>query len=181
LSPQQTGHDFLVISDATVNLETSPESTMRQRIICALAALIAMLGISIAAIADTTSQDAADYRLAVMTSLKGHMVAASMIVRGLVEDNGYLAKHAQGMANSVGEIHRVFEEGSNIGESKALPAVWESAEKFSAAIAKAEEASAAFADVAAGGGGEAEAIGGAFRNVGMSCRGCHDDFRLSDD
>lgn len=152
---------------------------MRQRTICALAALMAVLGISFAAIAETSSQDAADYRLAVMTSLKGHIVATSMIVRGLVEDDGYLAKHAQGLANSVGEIHRVFQEDSNVGESKALPAVWEDAEKFAAAIAKAEEASAAFAEVSAG--GDAEAIGGAFRNVGMSCRGCHDDFRLSDD
>ena len=152
---------------------------MQQKRVCTLAALITLSGIGLTAVAETSSQDAADYRLAVMTSLRGHMVAASMIVRGLVEDDGYLAKHAEGMKNSVGEIHRVFQPGSNVGESRALPAVWEDAETFSAAIDAAEKASAAFAEAASG--GEAEAIGAAFRNLGSSCRGCHDDFRLSDD
>ena len=28
--------------------------------------------------------------------------------------------------------------------------------------------------------GDSEAIGAAFRNVGMSCRGCHDNYRVQD-
>ena len=148
---------------------------MQQKLVCATAALITALGISLAAVGETTSEDAHDYRIAVMTSLRGHMVAASMIVRGLVEDDGYLVKHAQGLENSLAEVHRVFPAGSAVGESNSLPSVWDDPEKFAAAIAKAEEASAAFTKAA--GTGDRAAIGGAFRNVGMSCRGCHETDR----
>ncbi len=138
-----------------------------------------MSDVAVYMIANLVVEDAAEYRIAVMTSLRGHMYAASMIARGLVEDSGYLAKHAKGMENSISEIHRLFLEGSNVGESRALPVIWEDQEKFTQAIANAEEASAAFTEAAQG--GDAEAIGGAFRNLGGACRGCHDDFRFSDD
>ena len=41
-----------------------------------------------------------------------------------------------------------------------------------------QEATAAF--VTAAESGDSEAIGAAFRNVGMSCRGCHDNYRVQD-
>lgn len=128
------------------------------------------------ALADTTPEDALDYRKAVMTSLRGHIGASSMIARGLVENDGHLVGHAEGLATGAAELHRIFPEGSNVGESEALPAIWEDAEGFAAAIAKMEEATAAFVEAAKS--GDQEAIGGAFRNVGMSCRGCHDNYRV---
>jgi len=152
---------------------------MQRKITCALAAFTVLLGGALTATAEPSAEDAKDYRAAIMTSLKGHIVASSMIVRGLIDNDGYLVEHAKGLENSVGEIHRVFQHGSNVDESKALPGIWEDAEKFAAAIAKSEEATVAFTKAAAS--GDAEAIGGAFRNVGMSCSGCHDDFRMADD
>ncbi|MBT8084211.1 MAG: cytochrome c [Woeseia sp.] len=133
--------------------------------------------ISSSALAEPAPEDAFDYRVAVMTTLKGHIVAASMIVRGLVEDDGYLVNHALGLANGVAEIHRVFQEGSAVGETEALPAIWEQPEKFKAVMEKSEEATRNFHLVVAE-GGDKDAIGAAFRSVGMSCRGCHDDFRV---
>lgn len=135
--------------------------------------------LGIPAMADTTPEDAADYRKALMTSLRGHIGAASMIARGLVEDGGHLLGHAQGLANGAGELHRVFQEGSNVGESEALPLIWEEPEAFAEAIAKTEEATAAFVEAAES--GDSEAISAAFRNVGMSCRGCHDRYRVAHD
>lgn len=144
-----------------------------------VAAAAASMGISIHAAADTTPEDAADYRTAVMESLRGHIRAASMSVRGLVEDRGQLLSHAQGLANGAKEFDYLFPEGSNVGESEALPVIWEEPDEFAAAIAKAQEAAAAF--VAAAESGDSEAIGGAFRNLGGSCRGCHDKFRVAHD
>lgn len=144
-----------------------------------LAAIVATSLLSMQAIADTTPEDAADYRKAVMTALRGHIGAASMIVRGLVEDDGHLVSHAQGLADGARELGRVFQEGSNVGESEALPVIWEEPEAFAQAVAKTEEATAAF--LAAAESGDTEAIGAAFRNVGMSCRGCHDKYRVADD
>jgi len=152
---------------------------MQPRITGAVVALVISFVISVQAIADTTPEDAADYRLAVMTALRGHIGAASMIARGLIEDDGHLVGHAQGLATGVKELGRVFPEGSNVGESEALPVIWEEPEAFAEAIAKAEEATAAF--LAAAESGDEEAISGAFRNVGMACRGCHDRYRVEHD
>lgn len=138
----------------------------------------ATLGATHFALAETTSEDAYDYRIAIMTTLKGHLVASSMIVRGLVEDRGQLAEHAQSIANSIAEFDHVFPAGSNVGDSEALPAVWSEPEKFAEAYAAAKSASAAFVDATES--ADADAIGAAFRELGGSCRGCHDNFKKQD-
>ena len=114
-----------------------------------------------------------------MTTLRGHLVAASMTMRGLVDDNGQIENHARGIENGVSELHNIFQEGSNIGDSDALPVIWEDTEEFASAIAKVQEAAAAF--VTAAESADSDAIGGAFRNLGGSCRGCHDEFRVAQD
>jgi cytochrome c556 len=134
--------------------------------------------LSLQAFADTTPEDAKDYRAAIMTSLRGHIGAASMITRGLVENDGHLVSHAEGLAASAKELDRLFPAGSDVGESESLPLIWEEPEAFAAAIKKLQDATAEF--VTAAKGGDAETIGAAFRNVGMSCRGCHDRYRESD-
>lgn len=132
-----------------------------------------------AAAADTTPENAKDYRKSVMTSLRGHIGAASMHVRGLVDDHGFLAKHAAGLASGAAELKHVFQSGSNVGDSEALPEIWEEPEAFAEALANAEQATSAFEEAVAG--GDQQAIGAAFRDVGAACRGCHDRFRVADD
>ena len=151
---------------------------MRRQGIGFVIGVAAMIGASLPVLADTTPEDAKDYRSAIMTSMRGHIGAASMIVRGLVENNGQLLGHAEGLANSASELHNIFPEGSAVAESEALPAIWEKPDEFSAAIEKLVDATAAFEEAAAA--SDQAAIGAAFREVGMSCRGCHDNFRQSD-
>ena len=152
---------------------------MFRKLISILTAVAVPTGLSVHAVADTTAEDAYDYRTAIMTTLRGHLLAASMTMRGLVDDNGQIANHARGIENSTKELGNIFQEGSNIGDSEALPVIWEDTEEFAAAITKVQEAAAAF--VAAAESGDSEAIGGAFRNLGGSCRGCHDEFRVAQD
>ena len=152
---------------------------MQRNTIGAVAALFTSSILSFHAFADTSPEDAKDYRSAVMTSLRGHIGASSMIARGLVDNDGHLVSHAQGLANGAKELDRIFQEGSNVGESEALPLIWEEPEEFAEAIDKAKEATVAF--LAAAESGDGEAIGAAFRNVGMSCRGCHDRYRVQND
>jgi cytochrome c556 len=149
---------------------------MQRKLTAAIAALAATAAISFQAIADTTPEDALDYRKAVMTSFRGHIGASSMIVRGLVENDGHLAGHAAGIAAGAAELDRIFPAGSNVGESEALPAIWDDAEGFATAVDNMQAAAAAFVEAAES--GDAEAIGAAFRNVGMGCRGCHDNYRV---
>jgi cytochrome c556 len=139
----------------------------------------ASFAVSLVATADGTPEDAKDYRTSVMTSLGGHVGAASMHVRGLVEDNGFLAAHAEGLANGAAELKHLFPAGSDVDDSEALPIIWEQPEEFQKAIDTAEKATAAFRDAVAG--GDKAAIGTAFRDVGAACRGCHDRFRVDSD
>ncbi len=152
---------------------------MQKKITSFLVVAVTALGISTPILADTTPEDAKDYRVSIMTTLRGHIGATSMTVRGLVDDHGQLAAHAAGLANGVAELKYVFQEGSIVDESEALPVIWEQPEKFAAAIKKSEDATIAFQEAVDG--GDSKAIGAAFRNVGMSCRGCHDDFRVAHD
>lgn len=142
-------------------------------------AILATSACSLFAIAETTSQDASDYRKSVMTSLKGHIGASSMHVRSLVEGPEFLIKHAAGLANGVSEIERLFPSGSNVEGSDALPIIWEQPEQFAAAIEKAVAATSKFVEATES--GDKEAIAVAFRDVGGSCRGCHDTFRVPQD
>ena len=152
---------------------------MQRKSVGVITALVTSSILAISAFADTVPEDALDYRKALMMSLRGHIAASSMIARGLIENDGYLVAHARGLASGAKELHRVFPEGSNVGESEALPKIWEDKEAFAEAIAKTEEATAAFVEAAES--GDEEAIMGAFRAVGGSCRGCHDNFRLDHD
>lgn len=136
-------------------------------------------GLSLYALADTTPEDAHDYREAIMDSMRGHIRAASMTVRGLVDDRGQLLNHARSMANNAQEFDHLFPAGSNVGDSEALPVIWEEPEEFAAAIEKIKSATAAFVEAAEG--GDSEAIGAAFRDLGGACRNCHDRFRVEHD
>ena len=142
-------------------------------------AVAVLLAASAVAVADTAPEDAKAYRTSVMTTLRGHIGAASMHVRGLVDDNGFLTAHAEGLANGVRELTYVFPAGSDVDDSEALPVIWEQPEEFQKAIDRAQKATAAFSEAVAG--GDKAAVGAAFRDVGAACRGCHDRFRLDTD
>ncbi len=147
-------------------------------------ALAAGLYLVVAAVSGTaqaqaTPEDAKEYRETIMSALGAHVSAISKHVRGLVEDNGFLGDHAQALAMTAAELGYVFPAGSNVDDSEALPAIWEQPEEFAKAVTAAEQATAALAEVAST--GDQRAIGLALRDVGASCRGCHDKFRRDDD
>lgn len=152
---------------------------MQRKITGMIVGVVVALGASYPVIADTTPEDAKDYRAAIMTTFRGHIGAASMIARGLVDDNGQMLAHAQGLANGAQELKNIFPEGSDVDGSESLPAIWSEPDKFAEAIDAMVTSTAALEEAVEG--GDRAAIGAAFRNVGMSCRGCHDNFRKSDD
>ncbi|MEX1267065.1 MAG: cytochrome c [Woeseia sp.] len=153
---------------------------MSAKMMTVLATGFVAIGMAGPLAAETSAEDALEYREAAMTALRGHIGAVSKIVRGLVKDHGFLQQHADALAAGAAELEHLFPAGSDVGESQALQAIWEDPEAFAAAVDKAKQATAEFSKVIAEGGDEA-AIAAAFREVGGSCRGCHDDFRKSDD
>lgn len=152
---------------------------MRRILVSSITVLSLALGFSIHVAAEPSAEDAYEYRESIMTALKGHAGAISMQIRGIAGDPAHVAKHARAIANLGSELHSVFQEGSGIEGSEALPAIWENPEEFKAALNKAQKAMAALGDAADG--GDLAQIGNAFTNVGKACKGCHEDFRLDDD
>ena len=138
-------------------------------------ALVLSAGLSAPVAAEPTAEDAYEYRESVMTALKGHAGAISRQARGLAGDSDYVANHAKAIANLGAELHTIFQEGSNVEGSEAMAAIWDDPEKFAEALGNAEDAMDALGEVAEG--GDMEAIGNAFMNVGKACKGCHDSFR----
>lgn len=119
------------------------------------------------------------YRQAVMKAIGGHNGAASQIVRGRVSPEGALAMHADALAALTRDIASLFPEGSDFGETAAKPEVWSQWSDFEKAAEEARAAAAAFAETVSG--GDAEKIAAAFKDVGETCKGCHEQFREKDD
>jgi cytochrome c556 len=144
-----------------------------------LPTLLLLLALAVPAGAETSSENAIKYRHAVMEAMAGHTSAFSMIAFGMVDHPEFLQSHANALADAGAQLTMLFPEGSGEGETHALPAIWEEPEKFSAAVAKAEKATAELRDAAAS--GDRKAIVSAFKALGQSCKGCHESYREEDD
>ncbi len=133
------------------------------------------LAVSMLAAADPAPEDAAKYRQSIMKSMSGHNGAISMMVRGKAGNPDNLTNHVQALVNLKDEIDSLFNEGSDLEDDRALPAIWENADAFADAVENFEAAVEAFSEVASDGG--MQAIDAAQREVGKACKGCHEDFR----
>jgi cytochrome c556 len=137
--------------------------------------LFLLLAVAIPADAETSAENSIKYRHAVMDAMAGHTSAFSMIAFGMVDHPEFLQSHANALADAGAQLKMLFPEGSGEGETHALPAIWEEPEKFAAAIEEAEKATAALRDAAAS--GDRKTIVGAFKALGQSCKGCHENYR----
>lgn len=144
-----------------------------------LPTLLLLLALAAPAGAETSSENAIKYRHAVMEAMAGHTSAFSMIAFGMVDHPEFLQSHANALADAGAQLTMLFPEGSGEGETHALPAIWEEPEKFGAAVAKAEKATAELRDAAAS--GDRKSIVSAFKALGQSCKGCHESYREEDD
>jgi cytochrome c556 len=71
----------------------------------------------------------------------------------------------------------LFAEGSIVGDSKALPLIWEDKDAFDAIFNAAKEQ--AMAAKAAAEAGDAAAFGTAAQGIGAFCGQCHNKYRAS--
>ena len=80
------------------------------------------------------------------------------------------------LKDNLSHVPALFPEGSIVGDSEALPAIWENWETF-VAIAKAGEDAAAIA-LAAAEAGDAAGYAAALQAIGGTCGQCHQQFRV---
>ena len=129
--------------------------------------------------AAATQDDVIKYRHSVMQSLSGHVNAFVLIATNKINSPQYLQNHADAIANLSSELGTLFPAGSGQGDTDALPAIWNDADKFEEAVAKMQKTANALQQVV--GSGDPRAIMGAFAAAGKSCKGCHETFRAEDD
>jgi cytochrome c556 len=102
------------------------------------------------------------------------MGAITMMVRSKVNYD-HMADQANALASTAAGVGDVFPTGSEMGDTDALPAIWQQDDDFQMKVAALEKATQEFATVAAS--GDKAAIGKALGAVGGSCKGCHDDYK----
>ena len=124
-------------------------------------------------------EDVLKYRHSVMQSLSGHVNAFVLIATNKINSPQYLQNHADAIANLSSELGTLFPAGSGQGDTDALPAIWDDAEKFEEASTKMQKTANALQQVVSS--GDPKAIMGAFAAAGKSCKGCHETFRAEDD
>ncbi|MEQ9814499.1 MAG: cytochrome c [Azospirillaceae bacterium] len=149
---------------------------MKLFVAAASLAAVAGSGMSLAQPMDDPAEAVA-FREANMRIFGGALRASAMLVRnegGTVE----AAQAATAAAAQVAPfILRLFPEGTEqgVGESDALPAIWENWDDFSAGANAASEAIAALAEAAES--GDVAAIGAALGAAGQTCGACHETYR----
>jgi len=119
-----------------------------------------------------------DYRQGLMRALGGNVAATAAIVVDGADFRDNLAIHVRYIVDATRDIPALFPEGSDFGETDALPSVWEDVEKFAQRSSENHEAAVALQEAVEG--GDDAAIMAGFRNLGQSCRSCHEDFRRRD-
>lgn len=141
-----------------------------------------MLGLALTAFglgaADIAAADPAGelkYRKSVMKGQSAHLGAIFGILKNETANKGHLAAHAAALAHLGKAAADVFPTGSNVGDSDALPVIWEKPDAFKEQLAALAKTTADL-DAAAK-AGDMAAVGAAAGAVGKSCGGCHDDFR----
>ena len=114
-------------------------------------------------------------------TLKKYGAAAKAIKEELDKESPsfeVVAPHVALLVENAPQMTTWFPEGTSEG-TEALPVIWEQPEEFAA---KAETLSAAAQKMqAAVEAQDVAALGEAFGETGMACKGCHDTFRMKDD
>lgn len=139
---------------------------------CSTAAKAGLAAMLVATAVHATEGEV-EYRQHTMAAVGGHMQAIADILRGKVAHVGHLPTHANAMADLAAIAPTLFPPGSDGGD--ALPAVWEDAADFKAKLDAFKAAADGFKAAAAS--GDMAATGAALRDLGQSCKGCHDSYR----
>ena len=122
--------------------------------------------ITTSAMAD--DEDYIKYRQQIMKSISANLKATSMLLKGKVNLDGQLHRHAQALEDSGKVLEKLFPEGSDFGETDAKPAVWEDSAGFLKEVNKFKQATAAF---------NSSPSMKTFGAVGKTCKSCHKAYR----
>ncbi|MBL4613264.1 MAG: cytochrome c [Magnetovibrio sp.] len=136
-------------------------------------AVLAALTFSAPVLADGDGE--IKYRQFVMKSIGGHMGGMASIIKGQTGNKANFQTHASGLAALSKIAGSVFPDGSDFGETQALPVIWEKPDDFAKAVKMFQSAAENLEKVARS--GDMTKFGEAFGGLGKSCKNCHENFR----
>jgi cytochrome c556 len=142
-----------------------------------VAAAVAGIATSLPAAAQFAKpEDAIRYRRAAFTVMSAHFGRVAAMANGRVPfDAKAVADNAE-LATIMSKLpYAGFVEGSDTGNTNALPKIWTEMDKFRAAAAKMQEEMAKLNVVAKT--GDIDAIKAAVGETGKACKACHDTYR----
>ncbi len=100
--------------------------------------------------------------------------AAMKAINGILEANGPvgdIAQHAAKLEETSAKIAELFPAGSDQGDTKAKPEIWQNADDFAAKAKDLHEQSAMLSTAVAG--GDMAAVKAQYEKVGGACGACH--------
>ena len=138
-----------------------------------IALLSASLVVPVAALNAAEPEEQIKYRQNVMKSIGGHTSAIFAITGDKAGDESHLEAHIRSLAATSTVVKDIFPPESELGETRAKAEIWTDAEGFADAVKAVEDAAAGVLAAYENGGD----LGGALRDLGGSCKGCHDEYR----
>ena len=129
----------------------------------------------VALAAEPEPADIVKYRRSVMKSQREHMDAAMAIIQGKVDYKEQLANHIRSLEATTGDIAGLFPEDTEVGDTRALGAVWTNNAEFQKRSKDAQLKSAALAKTFAA--GDTQNYSRRLNDLLDSCKSCHKDFR----
>jgi len=143
-------------------------------ILVAAAAIIGFSGTASAQFAKP--EDAIKYRKNALFVMQQHYARVGAMASGRVPFDAKVAAENAAIAETMSRLPwAAFGEGTDKGDTKALPEVWKEQAKFKAAAEKMEGEMSKLA--AAAKTGNLDSVKTAFQSTSASCKACHDDFR----
>jgi cytochrome c556 len=122
-------------------------------------------------------EDAVKYRKAAFTVMGTHFGRIGAMANGRIPFNAQAAANSMAVVETVSKLpwEAFAANTENVGDTRALPAVWKEADKFKGAGDKmhAELGKLSLAVKT----GNLDQIKAAFGPVGASCKACHDNFK----
>src|ERR671914_1317106 len=98
-------------------------------------------------------------------------------IKAAVESKDYatIETKAKDIMGTADKIPSLFPKGSNVGKTKATPAIWEKSDEFAKQAKNLSKASGELASAAKS--KDDAAIAAKFKEVGETCSSCHKAFR----
>jgi cytochrome c556 len=147
---------------------------MMKKTVLALSLVASCMAVSLPAFADE-SNPAIVHRQGIYQIAGGHMTAIKSILFLGFEAPQDVTFHAQSLLDAFAHMGNSYPPGSDQGETKAKPEIWQNFDKVKDLAKNTREAASKLVEVSKGGDKEATMV--AFKQLGGTCKACHDDFR----